>query len=418
MSEQQADTVIVGGGLVGAALALALGRGQAAAPRRRIVLVESADIRPGDPSHIPSSPSFDTRATALAESSVASFRRLGVWESMANVAAPITHVHVSELGRWGATRLEAREMGRTEFGHVVLNSGIGQALLQGLARSPGVEVWSPATVRQLQPIAGGMRVIFDGARQAITAPLVVLADGGRSPLMAALGLEVTRLPYGQVAVIANLEPTLAADGRAFERFTGDGAMAILPLCAHQGRPRVALVWTRPAALAEATLSLDDAAFLAAVESRFGQRLGPLRWAGSRVVYPLERNLAREQARPGLVVLGNAAHTLHPVAGQGFNLSLRDAMALAAHLQELPETQSLGDLRHLQRFVDSRQQDQWATVLAGDVLLSLFGSRSPLLRRIRQAGLVSLELLPDLRRRIANLGMGLANQPRESLSAGE
>ncbi|MBK8971963.1 MAG: 2-octaprenyl-6-methoxyphenyl hydroxylase [Hahellaceae bacterium] len=402
---EKADIVIVGGGLVGATLALALTRLYPVAYPRRIVLIEAAAFSPQAPGTAQHSPSFDTRATALSESTVDVFKQLGVWPLIESVAAPISLIHVSEQGRWGATRLNAEEQGREAFGHVALNSGIGQALLQQLANEPGVALRAPWRVKRLQPVPQGMDVYGDGDAEPLRAGLVVLADGGRSPLLPSLGIQASVHPYEQVAIIANLEPYEAANGRAFERFTDDGAMAILPLCEHQGRPRVALVWTRPAEDAGRVLQLSDAEFIRELEVQFGERLGGFRWLGERVAYPLSRQIVREQSRHGLVVLGNAAHTLHPIAGQGFNLCMRDAMALATHLQQRKEGESPGDAGLLRAYVSGQQTDQLWTAMAGDVLLSVFASSSRLVSRVRQAGLISLALLPGLRHRVADFGMG-------------
>ena len=177
------------------------------------------------------------------------------------MAAPISHIHVSEQGRWGATRLNAGEQGREAFGHVALNSGIGQALLQQLASESGIELWAPERVVRLQPVPEGMDVCCEGRPVPLRAGLVVLADGGRSPLLHPLGIQADVHGYEQVAMIANLEPREASKGRAFERFTRDGAMAVLPLCEHAGRSRVALVWTKPVEEAGRVMQLSDADFI-------------------------------------------------------------------------------------------------------------------------------------------------------------
>lgn len=396
------ELAIVGGGLAGLSLALALVRGSPRFREGRVLVLESSPLA----GSVLQSPSFDTRATALALSTVQHFDTLGLWAPLQSVAAPMTAVHVSEQARWGATRLRAQDHGVPALGHVVLNSGLGAALLAAVEREPGIDLQVATAVQRLQPTAQGMSIDVDGELR-YQADLVVLADGGRSNLLDQLGIRRQRHAYGQTAIIANVAVSEAQAGWAYERFTADGAMALLPLVPHAGQARYGLVWTLPTAEAERRLGESDEALLAALGERFGARLGRFEAIGVRASYPIERVLATEQARHHLLVLGNAAHTLHPVAGQGFNLTLRDVMALALHLCAASSTQSLGDLDLLQRFVQARQRDQWRTILASDALLATFLAQSRLVRRVRQAGLVTLELLPALRLRVGELGMGLA-----------
>jgi 2-octaprenyl-6-methoxyphenol hydroxylase len=233
--------------------------------------------------------------------------------------------------------------------------------------------------------------------------LAILAEGGRSGLREQLGIAVSHTPYGQSALIANVSPQEAHNGLAFERFTEEGPMAMLPLADN----RCALVWTRATLEAERLSALDDAAFLAELQQAFGYRLGSLRQVGTRHLYPLALTAAREQVRQHLVVLGNAAHSLHPIAGQGYNLSLRDTLVLAETL--LASSAPLGDLATLQRYLNSQQMDQQLTVGFSDQVTRLFSTGQPLLAAGRNLGLLGLDLLPPAKRWFARQAMGLGTR---------
>ncbi|MEK1907686.1 MAG: 2-octaprenyl-6-methoxyphenyl hydroxylase, partial [Pseudomonas sp.] len=354
---------IIGGGLVGASLALAL---QAGAKARgwRILLVEP--FAPGEGFQ----PSYDARSTALSYGSRQLYERLGIWPAISQRAEAISQIHVSDRGRLGATRLSAEDEGVPALGYVVENAWLGHCLWQAL--DPEVVNWRcPAEVTRLQPLGDGYRLTLNDDSQ-IECDLAVLADGGRSGLREQLGIAVRHTPYEQSALIANVSPVESHGGQAFERFTEDGPMALLPLADN----RCALVWTRPPVDAERLQQLPDVAFLAELQAAFGYRLGALRQVGARHLYPLALVEATEQARPHLVLLGNAAHSLHPVAGQGYNLSLRDTLVLAETLLE--STAPLGDLATLQRYLTRQQQDQALTVGFSDRLPRLFGRGESLL----------------------------------------
>ena len=392
---QRVNLAIIGGGLVGASLALAL-QGAAKARGWQIGLIEP--FAPGAGYQ----PSYDARSTALSYGSRLIYERLGIWQAIARRAEPILQIHVSDRGRFGAARLQAMEEGVPALGYVVENAWIGDCLWQALDAE--VVSWRcPAEVSRLQALDDGYRLSLNDDSQ-LDCDLAILADGGRSGLREQLGIGVTQRPYGQTALIANISPLEAHRGQAFERFTEDGPMALLPLADN----RCALVWTRAAADAERLLRLEERAFLAELQQAFGYRLGALRQVGARHLYPLALVEAEEQVRPHLAVLGNAAHSLHPIAGQGYNLSLRDTLALAESL--LASAAPLGDFATLQGYLQRQRSDQQLTVAFSDQVTRLFSTAEPLLATGRNLGLLGLDLLPPAKRWFARQAMGLGTRP--------
>jgi 2-octaprenyl-6-methoxyphenol hydroxylase len=389
------NLAIVGGGLVGASLAMAL---QAGAKERgwKIVLIEQ--FAPGDNYQ----PSYDARSSALSFGARQIYERLGLWQAIARRAEPIQQIQVSDRGRFGSARLSAIEEGVPALGYVVENAWLGQCLWQGLDKD--VVSWRvPAEVKHMQALPDGYRLQLDDETE-LECDLAVLADGGRSSLREQLGIGVRQRPYNQSALIANITPSEAHCGQAFERFTDEGPMALLPLPEN----RCALVWTRTGADTQRLLELDDRSFLSELQSVFGYRLGTLQQVGARHVYPLNLIEAEEQVRSHLVVLGNAAHSLHPIAGQGFNLSLRDAHALA---QTLLSSDTLpGDLATLQLYREQQRLDQQLTVGFSDQVTRLFGSNQSLIATGRNLGLLGLDLLPPAKRWFARQAMGLGTRP--------
>lgn len=388
------NIAIIGGGLVGASLALAL-QAEAKARGWQISLIEP--FAPGAGYQ----PSYDARSTALSYGSRQIYQRLGLWSRIAERAEPIQQIHVSDRGRFAAARLSAREEGVPALGYVVENAWLGQCLWQALDQQ--VVSWrSPAEVTRLEALPAGYQLTLND-ESSLQCDLAILADGGRSGLREQLGIGVTHTPYGQSALIANVSPQDAHRGQAFERFTADGPMALLPLADN----RCALVWTRAAADAERLLRLDEGRFLDELQQAFGYRLGALRQVGARHLYPLALVEAQEQVRPHLVVLGNAAHSLHPIAGQGYNLSLRDTLALAESL--LASNAPLGDFATLQGYLQRQQGDQQLTVGFSDQVTRLFSSNQALLSAGRNLGLLGLDLLPPAKRWFARQAMGLGTR---------
>lgn len=388
------NLAIIGGGLVGASLALAL---QAGAKARgwKIMLIEP--FAPGDSYQ----PSYDARSSALSYGARHIYERLGLWQAIAARAEPIKDIHVSDRGRFSTTRLSAREEGVPALGYVVENAWLGQCLWKGL--DPEVIRWRcPAEVVHMQPLEDGYRLTLND-ETTLDCDLAVLADGGRSGLREQLGIHVRKRPYNQSALIANITPSEPHRSMAFERFTDQGPMALLPLQEN----RCALVWTRLGMDAERLAALDEHRFLSELQGVFGYRLGTLKQVGARHLYPLTLIEAEEQVRPHLVVLGNAAHSLHPIAGQGFNLSLRDAQALADAL--LASHKKPGDFATLLSYQQRQQLDQQLTIGFSDQVTRLFGSDQTLVSLGRNLGLLGLDLVPPAKRWFARQAMGLGTR---------
>jgi len=390
---KQCDIAIIGGGLVGASLALALSHCFA---KRcpRIALIEpfaaGSDYQP----------SFDARCTVLSYGSRLIYQQLGLWEELSELAQPIKRIEVSAQGAFGRTCLEAEREKVPALGYVVENAWLGHCLWQALESAASISRLCPAEVTQMQPEADGFCLYLqDGQR--LKCRLAVLADGGRSTLREQLGISERRTSYGQSALIANLCASEPAPNLAFERFGQEGPLALLPL----PKNRLALVWSRASEEVGRLISLSSADFLDELQGVFGWSLGRFSQLGSRHSYPLELALAREQVRLHLVVLGNAAHRLHPIAGQGYNLSLRDAFTLAETLAKSCEP--LGSLAPLQRFAERQRLDQQVTVTLSHQLPRLFARQPPLFSALRGLGLTALDLMPTAKSAFARQSMGLA-----------
>lgn len=424
------DVVIIGGGMVGASLACAL------LPSIRqfglkVAIIDSFALpEPLAPSEqVLYQPSYDDRSTAISYGSRCLLQQLGIWEKLAQHATPIEHIHVSDQGYFGKTRLHASEQGIEALGYVIENAWLGRVLLQQLTESGAITCISPASVSALQTLADEdgqsyqrLTVAHQGHSEQIDTRLAVVADGGRSKVCQQLGIESQQSAYQQYAIIANVSAEQPHHNVAYERFTPQGPVALLPLyeAGARSQNRSALVFTVASREIEEKLALDDEAFLAELQARFGYRLGRFTALGKRDSYPLSLQRAKEQVRPGIVVIGNAAHMLHPVAGQGFNLALRGLMALAAQLQQaLAEGKNPGSLVVLQAYLQQQQHDQDQTIAFTDQLLKLFASTNPLLGHARSCGLLALDLFRPAGNVFARQAMGLGDRlPRVNAGAGQ
>lgn len=403
------DIVIAGGGMVGVSLALQLGSVMPEATS--ILLVESFALPEEDPGQAAAyHPSFDARSTALSYSSQLIYERIGVWDVLRQWTCPIERIHVSSRGRFGSAVLDAANYDWPALGHVVENAWLGSALIQALHRQGRVATASPASVAAVEMLQCGVRLHIEGREEGeVEAELLVVADGANSGICEQLGVLAQSRPYGQHALIANVATDQPHRGMAFERFTNEGPIALLPLLpADGGAHRSALVWTLPPRRAQALLDASAEAFLAQLQERFGYRLGRMLEVGQRHSYPLSLVRSDEQVRQGVVVMGNAAHALHPVAGQGFNLALRDVAELVAELaQGAADGVSAGELALLRRYQARQRDDQERTIGFSDKVPGLFMHADPLLGLGRDLALAGLDLLPFLKREFVRHAAGVA-----------
>lgn len=406
INTSDSDVLVVGGGLVGASLALAL-----APLGLSVTLLETA------PPRAPSPPSFDDRTLALGMASCRILEGIGLWPDLEQEATAIRRVTVTERGRPGRVELDAQRMGLDRFGNVVEARAFGAAVLARVEQLEGVDIQCPARATGLEQDGDVVRVEGerDGVPAAWSARLVIGADGAASAVRDMLGIAAAEHDYGQEAVICNVVPEQPHANQAFERMTPTGPFALLP---HAGT-RCGLVWCVPAGEADALLALDDEAFLARATERSGRALGALVRCGRRSRYPLRR-VTPERDRSGRVLLlGNAAHAIHPVGAQGFNLGLRDVAVLAELISEAALSGDgavdPGAPALLDAYVDWRRPDREATMGWSHDMVRLFASESPLTRTARSAALALVGLSPALQRRLASRAMGYRGRaPRLAL----
>lgn len=392
------DILVVGGGMVGAALACALGNSGL-----RIAVIEAVPLTAS------TQPSYDGRAIALAFGSRRIFEGIGVWSEVARLGAtPIEKIHISDRGRFGFTHLSCAELGQEALGYVVEARALGLALLTRLQQLPNVTWLCPATLENIdfQLENAVARIRHDGAIHDLRARLVVAADGADSAVRNVAGIDFERTQYGQSAVVTTVTINQPHNNTAYERFTGTGPLALLPM----SNNRMAVVWSTRTDNVEALLGLTDEEYLARLQERFGDRLGPLTRLGKRRAYPLMLTRVKEHVRPRLVLIGNAAHTVHPVAGQGFNLGLRDVAALTEVLVAAKqENRDIGDLEVLKRYADWRARDNKVIATFTNSLIRVFSNDFPPLAFARNLGLLAVDLVPPLKRRLLRVTSGLAGK---------
>lgn len=390
---RRCDVLIIGGGLVGASLACAL-RGSS----HRVELIEA------HPLHAASQPCYDDRTVALSWGSRNILDGLGLWPQLDARIEPIKTIHISDRGHFGATRLHHDEEGVEALGYVAENRVLGEVMYDRLQQQHGLTMHCPATLLgvDIQPQRVTARIEQQGRESEISAGLLVAADGVTSQVRELLHIGAAVQDYGQSAVIANITPGIPHRNIAYERFTDTGPMAMLPMTGN----RCAVVWTVPTAQARQLVALDDAAFIEQLQQRFGYRLGVLKKAGRRQLYPLTLTESTQIVRGRSVIVGNAAHTIHPVAGQGFNLALRDIAMLAELIYEADDP---GDASLLQTYVDARQQDAERVYRFTDTLVKIFSNSNGPLGHARAAGLIAVGLVPELRHWLARQSMGLSGR---------
>jgi 2-octaprenyl-6-methoxyphenol hydroxylase len=404
-TDRQYDIVIAGGGMIGASLALAL-----SPLGLRVAVVEA--VARGETLQ----PSFDDRSTALSRSTQRMFEAMGLWDDVIPAATPIRRIHVSDRGRFGFSHIDAAQQGVDALGYVVINRVLGDVLQSALAKAETVDVFCPAKVVDIDTGGDSARATVAAGgtdRQELDCRLLVAADGAHSELRPMMGICATKTDYGQHAIIGNLLPEKPLDNCAYERFTDDGPLALLPVA----DDRAGFVWIVSSDDADRVLALDDETFLDELQTAFGYRLGRLSRVGKRAAYPLSLSKAVRLTSERAVLVGNAAHGLHPVAAQGFNLGMRDVAALCdciADARSANPSADLGDPDLLARYAQWRRNDQGKLVRLTDGIVRLFGSSSPPLKVARNIGMLGFDLIPGVRSVFAKHMMGLAGRlPRLS-----
>ncbi|MFT3756320.1 MAG: 2-octaprenyl-6-methoxyphenyl hydroxylase [Pseudoxanthomonas sp.] len=390
---QTHDVLIVGGGLVGASLAIALDR----------CGVDAAMVEATPSGALPAV--FDQRNLSFAAATVNALTALGV---MAKLRAPTGHIrriHISRAGDFGQVQLDAADYGREWFGQVVTARDFGEALEARLAELPRLTRYRPARFVGLAGDEDGLRRVriadAEGEREIATR-LLVAADGSRSGVRDALGIGSIEHDYRQTLFVARVRSERAPDGSAWERFCNDGPTALLP----RGDRHYGVVHGVAREQADAVAALDEAAWLARIQHAFGWRAGRFVASGERSAYPITRVLADRLTASRAVLLGNAAQTIHPIGAQGFNLGLRDALTLA---ELIADAEDPGTTTLLQAYAERRREDRERTLQFSDGLARLTSNDSPLLRPLRSLGLFAANRLPAVQSMLVGGAMGFRGQ---------
>lgn len=401
------DVAIVGGGMVGLSLALLIAH---KTPSIRVTVVEAHSLMPSLSMY---QPSYDDRSTAVSSNSATIFQQLGLWHDIAQHITPISCVHVTDRGHLGSTSYAEQDNAKQALGFVVNNRWLGQCLAKKITQMDNVNVIAPAKASDIKFYAGGASVVLEGTLDGdekcsgkLDCELLVVADGAQSTLRQKMGIATATDDYHQVALIANVEFENSHQGVAYERFTRTGPLALLPIGEQAKASKSALVWTTPKDAINDVMAWDDDTFLSNLQKAFGYRLGHFLKVGARHHYPLKCIIAKEQVRSSMVLMGNAAHYLHPVAGQGFNLALRDCLHLSRQLdKQYQRSENLGKLSGLQEYIEAQQSDQWLTVNMSHSFNTLFSNDRLPAQAGRNLGLLCLGLFQPAKDMFFNRMMG-------------
>ena len=387
------DIIIVGGGAVGAALACALKQSNF-----KTAVIEAvspkADIQHSD----------DDRGLSISLSSKNILDNLGLWQIISPHSNPIKHIHVSDQHHFGFVRMDAESMAVPALGHIVLARELGKALIQTMEAAGNISLLCPASVTavEISDASATVTVNIDGVDKVISSKLLVAADGAESRTREMLGIKATTEDYHQVAIVSNVMPERPHKDTAYERFTETGPLALLP----HSEQRCVLVFTVATNEAEKYLQMDEQRFLDALLERFGRRLGKFSNLGQRKSYPLKMLQVEEQVKHRVVILGNAAHAVHPNGAQGFNLGLRDAVALSEVLiGAQKDSQDIGELSLLESYLESRVKDQQRVLNFTDRLAKNFYNKQPLKIIVRNFVMLATDLIPLLKHRLTRSAMG-------------
>jgi 2-octaprenyl-6-methoxyphenol hydroxylase len=384
------DVVIVGGAMSGATLALALN--EKSHHRLKIAVVEASDGA-GE-----ATSGFDSRAIALSHGTVELFKSFSLWSTLYDVATPIKTIHVSDRGHLGRTTISSQEEQLPALGYVVELHAVGLRLEQKLTQAENITLLRPDRVSKIEQRLEDSLVELQSGR-VLEAKLLVAADGTHSSCCEMLKLHNQVRDFAQTALIANIALQQPHGGQAFERFTSTGPLALLPM----SEQRMSLVWCLPAEQAARLRVEDEAQFLHELQNAFGWRLGKFIRVGQRASYPLALHQRESVTSHRFAVIGNAAQTLHPIAGQGFNLGIRDIASLVD--EAVCDIEKIGDYAMLKRYSERRAKDRSATASLTTGLVDLFSNDWLTTRVARNLGLIAANTLSDLKRPLLHRTLG-------------
>ncbi|WP_180121758.1 MULTISPECIES: 2-octaprenyl-6-methoxyphenyl hydroxylase [unclassified Acinetobacter] len=399
----QQEVIIVGGGMVGLSLALMLAKAKIGVKLLEAIKYPNYDDANLEPYHS----SFDARNSALSRRTVQIYQELGLWDALQEHATPILEVNITEQGSFGKARLKAEQEKVESFGQVIENAWLGRVLLTEVKKEPLIELIDGVQVTSLTQDADHAYIEAKRAEEQLKlqSKIVIAADGRDSFCRKALGIGASVHDYDQVAIVTTVQTSKPHGHVGFERFSPLGPLALLPL---PGEYRRSVVWPVPKGTeGEWMGDENDQHFLDALQETYGDRAGKFQKTGKRFSFPLSQVLAEKQAVGRVVLMGNAAHTIHPVAGQGFNLCMRDAYVLRRYLKEQVEKNAdLGDAAMLLDYEKSRLTDQQRVIKFCDSVVRGFSNQNPFLKLIRNTGLVAFDTIPGIKPLVANYAMGL------------
>lgn len=399
----QQQVIIVGGGMVGLSLSLMLAKANIAVKLLEAVKYPNYDDQNVAPYHS----SFDARNTALSRRSVQIYQKLGLWDALQQHATPILQVHITEQGSFGKARLIAEQEKVESFGQVIENAWLGRVLLTQVRQQPLIELIDSVQVTALTQDAEQVHIEAKRGDEVLKleSKLLIAADGRDSFCRQAIGVGVDVHDYDQIAIVTTVQTSKPHDQVGFERFSALGPLALLPL---PGEYRRSVVWpVKKGTEGEWLGEENDQHFLDALQKTYGDRAGKFEKTGKRFSYPLSQVLAHKQAVGRVILMGNAAHTIHPVAGQGFNLCLRDADVLVRYLvNQLTTSDDIGNPGNLLAYEQARLSDQQGVIKFCDTVVRGFSNQNPLLKLIRNTGLIAFDVIPGVKPLVANYAMGL------------
>ncbi|CAA0154629.1 FAD-dependent monooxygenase [Acinetobacter baumannii] len=399
----QQQVIIVGGGMVGLSLSLMLAKANIAVKLLEAVKYPNYDDQNVAPYHS----SFDARNTALSRRSVQIYQKLGLWDALQQHATPILQVHITEQGSFGKARLVAEQEKVESFGQVIENAWLGRVLLTQVRQQPLIELIDGVQVTALTQDAEQVHIEAQRGDELLKleSKLLIAADGRDSFCRQAIGVGVDVHDYNQVAIVTTVQTSKPHEHVGFERFSALGPLALLPL---PGEYRRSVVWpVKKGTEGEWLGEENDQHFLDALQKTYGDRAGKFEKTGKRFSYPLSQVLAHKQAVGRVILMGNAAHTIHPVAGQGFNLCLRDADVLLRYLvNQLSASDDIGNPDNLLAYEQARLSDQQRVIKFCDTVVRGFSNQNPLLKLIRNTGLIAFDVIPGVKPLVANYAMGL------------